>query len=57
MLIINERSMINGSLLRAAKWNVRQCIFGQENIDKLWGGLPVMLLFSDDYRLLSVEKE
>ena len=57
MLIINERSMINGSLLRAAKWNVRQCIFGQKNIDKLWGGLPVMLYISDDYQLLSVEKE
>ena len=56
MSIVDKRSMINSSLFGATERNVRQCIYGQQNIGKLWGRLPVMLLFGNDYQLLPVEK-
>ena len=54
MLIIDERSMISSSLLAAAERNVRECAFGQQNQDERWGGVPVILLFGDDYQLFPV---
>ena len=56
-LVIEEQITINGSLFGATEQNVRQCIFGQKNIDKLWDGLPVMIHFGDNYQLQNVEKD
>lgn len=57
MLIIDERSMISSGLLAAAERNVRHCAFGQKNQRELWGGVPVVLVFGDDYQLPPVIEE
>ena len=50
MIIIDERSLLSMDVLGAAENNCRTCI--DEN--KLWGGVPIVLLFGDDYQLPSV---
>ena len=57
ILIIDERSMINSKVLAAAERNTRLCIFNGQNSTELWGGLPVVLLFGDDYQLMPVSKD
>ena len=57
MLIIDERSMISSGLLTAAERNVRHCVFGQQNQKELWGGIPVVLVFGDDFQLPPVIEE
>ena len=57
MLIIDERSMISSLLLGAAERNVRDCAFGQQNQHEVWGGVPVVLVFGDDYQLFPVIEE
>ncbi|KAL7554827.1 hypothetical protein ACHAWF_018360 [Thalassiosira exigua] len=57
MLIIDERSMISSALLAGAERNVRQCSFGQQNSNERWGGIPVVLIFGDDYQLQPVKAE
>ena len=56
MLIIDEQSMISSKLLAAAERNTRECIYGGHNSKELWGGLPVVLLFGDDYQLMPVQQ-
>ena len=51
MLIIDERSMLSSALLAAAERNVRECSSGQQNQNELWGGIPVVLIFGDEYEL------
>ena len=51
MFVIDEKSMISSGLLAAAERNVRECAFGQQNRNELWGGIPVVLIFGDDYQL------
>lgn len=57
ILIIDERSMISSKVLAAAERNTRLCIFNGQNSTELWGGLPVVLLFGDDYQLMPVSKD
>jgi hypothetical protein len=57
MLIIDERSMISSGLLAAAERNVRHCVYGQQNQKELWGGIPVVLVFGDDFQLPPVIEE
>ena len=57
MLVIDERSMISSGLLATAERNVRECAFGQQNQNELWGGIPVVLIFGDDYQLFPVIDE
>ena len=54
MLIIDERSMLNSKLIAAAERNIRHCVYGQQNQKERWGGVPVVLLFGDDYQLFPV---
>ena len=54
MLIIDERSMLNSKLLAASERNIRHCVYGQQNQNETWGGLPVVILFGDDYQLFPV---
>ena len=56
VLIIDERSMISSKVLAAAERNTRECIYRGQNSSKIWGGLPVVLLFGDDYQLMPVDK-
>ena len=56
-LIIDERSMISSALLAGAERNVRHCSLGQQNRNELWGGVPVVLIFGDDYQLMPVGAE
>ena len=56
VLIIDERSMISSKVLAAAKRNTRECIYRGQNSSEIWGGLPVVLLFGDDYQLMPVDK-
>ena len=56
MLVIDKQGPLNSGLFAAAERNVKHCIFGRQNITKSWGGLPVVLLFEDDYQLFLLEK-
>ena len=56
VLIIDERSMVSSNVLAAAERNTRNCIYRGQNSNELWGGLPVVLLFGDDYQLMPVTK-
>ena len=57
VLIIDERSMIGSKVLAAAERNTRECIYQGQNSSELWGGLPVVLLFGDDYQLMPVAND
>ncbi len=50
-LIINKRSMLGAKTTAAAERNIRESVFNAcwKNIP--WGGIPVILLFGDDYQL------
>ena len=56
VLIIDERSMISSKVLAAAERNTRECIYHGQNSTEIWGGLPVVILFGDDYQLMPVDK-
>ena len=49
--------MISSGLLAATDRNVRECAFGQQNRNELWGGIPIVLIFGDDYQLFPVIDE
>ena len=57
ILIIDERSMISSKVLAVTERNTRECIYNGQNSTELWGGLPVVLLFGDDYQLMPVNKD
>ncbi len=57
MLIIDEQSMISLGLLAAKERYIRQQVYRQQNQNKLWGDIPVVLVFGDDYQLFPVLKE
>ena len=57
VLIIDERSMISSKVLAAAERNTRECIYMGQNSTEVWGGLPVVLLFGDDYQLMPINKD
>ena len=41
--------------MAGAERNLRHCIYGQQNQTKLWGDIPVVLMFREDYQLLPVK--
>jgi hypothetical protein len=49
--------MISSSVLAAAESNTRHCIYNGQNSSETWGGLPVVLLFGDDYQLMPIKKD
>ena len=57
VLIIYKHSMFNSKALPAAERNTRQCVYNGENSSGIWGGLPVVLLFRDNYQLMPVLSE
>ena len=54
MIIIDERSLLSQEVLGAAERNCRLCAHKGKNPDKPWGGVPIILVFGDDYQLPSV---
>jgi hypothetical protein len=50
-IFIDERSMLSSSILGAAERNVAMTCHGggKQNLD--WGGVPVIILWGDDYQL------
>jgi hypothetical protein len=56
-LIIDERSMLSSKFLAIAERNVRECVFKGQNSKEIWGGVPVVILFGDDYQLFPVIDE
>ncbi len=56
-LIIDEQSMLSSKVLAAAERNVRHSVYKGQNSGEIWGGVPVVLLFGDDYQLFAVIKE
>ena len=57
MLVIDEQSMISSGLLGTAERNIRHCVYGGQNQTELWGGVPVILIFGNDYQLFPVAEE
>ncbi len=56
-LIIDERSMLSSKVLAAAERNVQHSVYKGQNGGEIWGGVPVVLLFGDDYQLFPVIEE
>ena len=56
MLIIDQSSMIGSKVLASEERNTRECIYKGQNTFEICGRLPVVLLFGDDYQLMSVDK-
>ena len=51
-LIIDERSLVNSSDLGTTERMIAETIYGGGNSsDKSFGGLPIVILFGDDYQL------
>ncbi len=46
--------MINSKVLAATERNTSQCIYDSHNSGEVWGGLPVVLFFGDDYQLMPI---
>lgn len=54
-IIIDERSMIDATVLGAVEQYCRQFANNQRMKSKSWGGIPIVMLVGDDYQLPSVE--
>ncbi len=49
--------MLSSKVLVCAERNVRHSVYKGQNGGEIWGGVPVVLLFGDDYQLFPVIKE
>jgi hypothetical protein len=56
-LIIDEQSMLSSKVLAAAERNVRHSVYKGQNSGEIWGGVPVVPLFGDDFQLFPVIEE
>ncbi len=56
-LMIDERSMLSSIILVTTERNVRECVFKGQHSKEIWGGVPVVLLFGDNYQLFPVIDE
>ena len=43
--------------MAVAERNVRECVFKGKNSKEIWGGVPAVILFGDDYQLFPVVDE
>jgi hypothetical protein len=50
-LFIDKRSMLSSKVLVAAERNIRQTVYNGQNNQEIWGGVPAVILFGDDYQL------
>ena len=56
VLMVDERSMLNSHVTFGAEDHVRECAYNGHNSRERWGGVPVVLLFGDDYQLPPTDK-
>ncbi len=49
--------MLSSKVLAVAERNVWHSVYKGQNSAEIWGGVPVVLLFGDDYQLFPVIKE
>jgi hypothetical protein len=56
-LMIDEQSMLSSIILAVTERNIRECAFRGQNSKEVWGGVPVVLLFGDDFQLFPVIDE
>ena len=54
MIIIDERSLLSQEVLGASERNCRHSTHRGKNSHQPWGGVPIVLVFGDDYQLPSV---
>jgi hypothetical protein len=53
-LIIDKRSMLSSKVLGAAERNIQKTVYNGQNSQEIWGGVPAVLLFGNDYQLWPV---
>jgi hypothetical protein len=53
-LMIDEQSILSSIILAVTERNVRECVFKGQNSKEIWGGVPVVLLFGEDYQVFLV---
>jgi hypothetical protein len=46
--------MLSSKVLGAAERNIRQTVYNGQNSQEIWGGIPAVILFGDDYQLWPV---
>jgi len=54
-LFFDERSMISQKLFGATEKNISQTAHGCGHSHEEWGGIPIVVIFGDDYQLPSIE--
>lgn len=55
-LLLDERSMRESKMLARMEVTARYCAHGGNRTQDLWGGIPIVIQFGDDYQLPSVGK-
>ncbi len=53
-LFIDKRSMLSSKVLGAAERNIHQTVYNGQNNQEIWGGVPAVIIFGDDYQLWPV---
>ena len=51
VIIIDERSMVDATVLGIIKYYMQKCAHGGGNSDHPWGGIPIIIFVGDDYQL------
>lgn len=54
VIVIDERSMLDATILGTIKHYMQQCAHGGMNNKHPWGGIPIIILVGDDYQLPSI---
>ena len=49
--------MLSSKVLGAAKRNIRTAVYNEHNSQQIWGGVPVVILFGNNYQLWPVIEE
>jgi len=55
--VIDKRSKVISKVLVGNERNLRQCIYGPQNVEEIRGSLPAVLIFGNDYQLFPVQAE
>ena len=56
ILMVDERSMLSADVIFGAEEHVRECAYNGHNKRERWGGVPVVIVFGDDYQLPPIDK-
>ncbi len=53
-LIIYKRSILSSKVLGTTERNIRTTVYNGQNSQEIWGGIPVVIFFGDNYQLWPV---